>query len=156
MEEPYTRLLQARDAATAGTEWDNVCFGLRNLDAYMLEHASKDGPFFRGGEPSLAEAATAPALFRMVATLPALRNLELVGACEEMELSRLTPWLAEVLDRPADCCDVQPLPAHVYVHLARKLHVRYEGPPTPSNFSPRASVEFSSASLRSMMAKTMT
>ena len=25
------------------------------------------------------------------------------------------------------------------MHLARKLHVRYEGPPTPSSFSPRAS-----------------
>ena len=71
-----------------------------------------------------------------------------------MGLARLVAWLHEVLSRPQDCCDVAPLPAHVYIHLARKLHVSYEGPPTPSNFSPRASVEFSSASLAKMMART--
>ena len=101
-----------------------------------------DGPFFLGGEPSLAEAATAPALFRMVSTLPVLRDLELVTACEEMDLTRLVAWLREILDRPQDVCDVAALPAHVYVALARKLHVRYEGPPTPSAFSPRASFQF--------------
>ena len=44
-----------------------------------------------------------------------------------------------MLERPADCCDVAALPPNVYVALARKLHVRFEGPPSPSAFSPRAS-----------------
>ena len=59
-----------------------------------------------------------------------------MSACEELGLTRLVEWLIEVLERPADVCDVAALPSHVYVALARKLHVRYEGPPTPSAFSP--------------------
>ena len=35
----------------------------------MVRKASRDGPFFFGQEPSLAEASIAPVLFRMVATL---------------------------------------------------------------------------------------
>ena len=135
----YTHLLSAIDADVAGREWAAFCIGLRELNDYLERHGSADGPFFLGGEPSLAEAATAPALFRMVATLPVLRDLELMTACEEMDLTRLVAWLREVLERPQDCCDVAALPAHVYVALARKLHVRYEGPPTPSAFAPRAS-----------------
>ena len=138
----YTHLLSAADADAAGREWDAFCVGLRELNDYLERQGSADGPFFLGGEPSLAEAATAPALFRMVSTLPVLRDLELVTACEEMDLTRLVAWLREILDRPQDVCDVAALPAHVYVALARKLHVRYEGPPTPSAFSPRASFQF--------------
>ena len=60
-----------------------------------------------------------------------MRDLELVRACEELGLKRLVAWLTEVLARPADVCDVAALPAHVYVQLARKMHVKYEGPPSP-------------------------
>ena len=138
VEAPYTRLLQATDAAEAAVQWESVCIGLKALNAYMLECASTEGPFFLGGEPSLAEASTAPALYRMVATLPVVRDLELVRACEELKLGRLVQWLTVVLERPADCCDVVTLPPHVYVALARKLHVRYEGPPSPCYLRSRA------------------
>ena len=84
--------------------------------------------------------------------LPALRNLDFLLACEEMGLARLVTWVDEILCRPQDCCDVVALPAHVYVHMARKLHVSYEGPPTPSALSPHASLEFDSPSLRKLMA----
>ena len=50
--------------------------------------------------PSLAEAACAPVLFRMLATLPVLRDLELVVACEVLGLDRVTTWIKEV--RPHD------------------------------------------------------
>ena len=63
---------------------------------------------------------------------PAVRDLQLVKACEELGLKRLVAWLTEVLLRPADVCDVAALPAHVYVQMARKMHVKYEGPPSPS------------------------
>ena len=62
-----------------------------------------------------------------------MRDLELVRACEELGLKRLVAWLTEVLARPADVCDVAALPAHVYVQLARKMHVKYEGPPSPGH-----------------------
>ena len=131
METAYTRLLQATSAVVAGIEWGAVCAGLQRLDSYLVKHASREGPWFLGDEPSLAEAATAPGLFRIAATLPALRNLELMGACVELGLTRLSKWLAEVLARPDEVCDVQIRSAEEYVTLARKLHVRYEGPPTP-------------------------
>jgi len=37
-----------------------------------------------------------------------------------------------VLKRPADCSNVCPLAPEEYVRLARKLHVKFMGPPTPS------------------------
>ena len=142
VEAAYLRLLCATDADTAGVEWSHVCFCLVDLDRYMLDHASTEGPFFMGAEPSLAEAATAPALFRMVECLPALRDLGLIRACEEMGLGRLVEWLDEVLSRPEEVCDVVALPPHVYVTHARKLHVRYEGPPSPCSFrGPRSASE---------------
>ena len=69
VERPYQRLLQAADANAAGDEWSAFRLGLQDMDAYLITHGSTDGPYFTGREPSLAEAATAPALFRMVATL---------------------------------------------------------------------------------------
>ena len=59
-----------------------------------------------------------------------MRGLQLVKACGDMGLSRLVAWLTEVLLRPADVCDVAALPANVYVQMARKMHVKYEGPPS--------------------------
>ena len=74
VEQPYQRLLQAASADAAAVEWTAVCLGLRSLDAFLARHGSTEGPYFMGREPSLAEAATAPSLFRMVATVsgPAL------------------------------------------------------------------------------------
>ena len=131
VEEPYVRLMQATSADGAAAEWDLLCAGLAQMDGYLERYASNDGFFFLGREPSLAEAAITPLLYRMCATLPVIRNLELVTACEELGLTRLLMWLKEVLDRPSDCCDVRALPQNVYVHLARRLYVKYEGPPTP-------------------------
>ena len=68
-----------------------------------------------------------------------MRDLELLAACEELKLERLVKWLMQILERPADVCEVAALPPDVYVHMARKLLVTFEGPPTPSCFSPRAS-----------------
>ena len=65
-----------------------------------------------------------------------MRGLQLVKACEELGLKRLIAWLTEVLSRPTDVCDVAALPAHIYVHMARKMHVKYEGPPSPGPVSP--------------------
>ena len=111
------------------------------MEAYLAMHASKEGPFFEGREPSFAEAALAPGLFRMVASLEGIRHIRLLPSCMEMGLSRLVTWLSEVLARPEEVCDVAPLPAHVYVTMARKLHVRYEGPPSeaPASLGRRAS-----------------
>ena len=68
-EDSFTLLLKAGDADEASSQWDAFCAGLRLLNAYLEENASRDGPLFLGREPSLAEAATAPALFRMIATV---------------------------------------------------------------------------------------
>ena len=62
--------------------------GLRALNAYLVTHGSTKGPFFLGHEPSLAEAATAPAVLRMVAALRALRHIELVG----LSISPVSPY----------------------------------------------------------------
>ena len=72
--------------------------------------------------------------------LPAVRDLELVAACEDLKLDRLVTWITQVVDRPADVCEVAVLAPDVYVHLARKMHVRFEGPPTPNPLSPRTSI----------------
>ena len=108
-----------------------MCAGLTALDV-ALQFSSPRGPFFLGDEPSLAEAVTAPALFRMAATLRGVRDLDLVGACEELHLNRVAAWITEVLARPYDCCDVAVLPPHDYVNLTCRLHVRFVGPPSPS------------------------
>ena len=74
---------------------------------------------------------------------PTLRDLQLVKACDDMGLTRLVAWLREVLSRPTDVCDVAALPTHVYLQLARKMHVKYEGPPsatTSASTSPGPSV----------------
>ena len=62
--------------------------------------------------------------------LPTVRDLQLVSASDDMGLTRLVAWLTEVLSKPTDVCDVAALPAHVYLQLARKMHVKYEGPPS--------------------------
>jgi len=61
-----------------------------------------------------------------------------VATCEELQLTRLLAWATEVLERPADCSNVTVLLPEEYVHLARKLHVKYVGPPSPSAHSPLA------------------
>ena len=132
VEEPYVKLLQAITADDAAIEWDFICTGFVQMDDFLERYASHDGPYFLGLEPSLAEAAIAPSLYRMYATLPAIRDLELLTTCEELRLERFSKWIREVLDRPTDCCDVLALPQHVYVHLARRLYVKYEGPPSVS------------------------
>ena len=147
VEKSYQRLLRAPDADAAALHWEDVCLDLMDLNDYLLEHASREGLFFLGDEPSIAEAATAPALFRMAANLDAVRHIELLPACEALGLSRLAAWIEEVLTRPAEVCDVACLPPHVYVEMARKLHVRYEGPPSPvvSSSSPSSPVASPSA-----------
>ena len=59
----------ALSADEAAVQWDSVCSGLMEADSYLRVHASQSGPLFLGFEPSLAEAATAPSLFRMIATV---------------------------------------------------------------------------------------
>ena len=131
VEEPYVRLLQAVNADIAAAEWDVMCDGLRKMDDYLENCGSHDGYFFLGREPSLAEAAISPSLYRICATLPIIRELDLLKACQDMGVNRLYVWIKELLDRPSDCCDVRSLPQNIYVHLARRLYVKYEGPPTP-------------------------
>ena len=130
-EESYQQLLRAPDADVAALHWEDVFLRLKIVNEYLDEHASRDGPFFMGHEPCIAEAATAPALFRIVANLKAVRHIDLLPVCREGGLERLSVWIAEVLARPAEVCDVAYLPPHVYVEMARKLHVMYEGPPSP-------------------------
>ena len=142
VEEPFNRCLQAADAEAAATEWDAICDGLRRVNACLIamgKGVELEGPFFYGGNATAAEAATAPTLFRMLATLPAVRDLELVSACRELRLERLLTWLTAILERPDECCEVRALPPDVYVELARKMHVRFEGPPMPGGTAPRAS-----------------
>ena len=131
------QVLQASDPGAAALYWRSVCRRLKDLDSYLAIYAPHDGPFFLGREPSIAEAATAPALFRMAANLSAVRHVELLPECEARGLPRLAAWIAEVLARPSEVCDVAYLPPHVYVDMARKLHVRYEGPHRPAP-APRA------------------
>ena len=143
LEQPYQRLMQAPGPDSAAMHWGEVCAGLQELNDYLIEHGSdsSDGPFFEGEEHGFAEAATAPALFRMAACLEGIRGLSLLATCNAMGLTRLAAWLKEVLSRPTEVCDVAALPDHVYVTMARKLHVKYEGPPSPTAFSsPRSSL----------------
>ena len=133
LEQPYQRLLQAPCPDTAAAHWGDLCLGLQELNDYLIVHGSdsSNGPFFEGEAHGYAEAATAPALFRMVRVLPEVRGLSLLKTCDAMGLTRLASWLKEILLRPTEVCDVAALPAHVYVTMARKMHVKYEGPPTP-------------------------
>lgn len=71
--------------------------------------------------------------------LPTLRNLALLRCCEDLKLARLVVWLYEIIQRPAAVCEVDVLPDAAYVHLAR-MHVRWEGPPSPSSGSLRSSL----------------
>ena len=142
LEESHQQLLRAPDAEVAALHWEAASRLLRDLNDYLLEHASRDGPFFMGHEPSIAEAATAPALFRIIANLSAVRHIDLLLAREDSEgafnlkLARLAAWLANVMAQPANMCDVPYLPLRVYIEMVRKLHVCHEGPPSPSSLGP--------------------
>ena len=140
VEDAYQLLLQAPDPDAAAIHWEDVCLRLKILDDYLAAHASRDGPFFLGSEPGLAEATSAPSLFKMSANLSAVRRIELLPAVQGMGLERLAAWLTGILEKPSAVCDVDVLGPDVYVALARKLHVRYQGPPSPS-CSPRPSLD---------------
>ena len=131
VEQPYIALLAAPSAATAAVEWRTLCAGLAELDAFMTTFdGDGDSPFALGGDaPSLAEATTSPSLYRMNATLPAVRELDILLACAEIGAMRVHRWIAHVLANPGECCDVAELPSDLYVHLARRLFVTYLGPP---------------------------
>ena len=59
------------------------------------------GPYLLGSQPSFrVGSAIAPTLFRMLATLPVVRDLDLMQACRELKLRRLIVWLSTVLERP--------------------------------------------------------
>lgn len=73
VEEAYARVMRARNGEDARKEWASVCEGLTALNECLLRDGHDDGPFFLGHDPSLAEAATAPALFRMMATVRGVR-----------------------------------------------------------------------------------
>ena len=141
VEDAYQQVLTASDPDAAALYWEDVCLRLKTLDGYLADHASRDGPFFLGSESGLAEASTAPALFRMSANLADVRRIELLPAVEGMGLERLAAWLTGILEKPSAVCDVDVLGPDVYVALARKLHVRYQGPPSPCSFSPRPSLD---------------
>jgi len=79
-----------------------------------------------------------PPPLRRAFQLPAVRDLDLSAACEDLGLPRLAAWINAVLSNPHDCCDVAVLDASEYVHLARRMHVRFIGPPSPSAQLPRA------------------
>lgn len=132
VEDPYVDLLKARDGAAAAVAWSAMREGLAALDACLLKHAPKNGALFLGGgQPSVAEAGTAPSLVRMNATLPAVRGMQpMAETCAGLGLTRLAQWVAAVLAAPERVCDVSPLPAEAYVRMARRLHVTYEGPIT--------------------------
>ena len=129
LEAPYLRLLRAPSAAEAAIAYEAFRGGLRKLNEF-LDASNGTGPFFLGSEPSYAEAATAPSLFRMAACLRDVRGIDVAAACSAMRLTRLAAWAAEVLARPAACCSTSELAACV-VQMARKLHVTYSGPPAP-------------------------
>ena len=46
-------------------------------------------------------------------TQPAVRGLDRVRTCQELRLGRVAAWLAELLARPAECCEVTPLAPEV-------------------------------------------
>lgn len=134
VERPYNRLLAAPNADDAATAWRAVCDGLRLLNAFMeREPCENTGAYVLcGGGPSLAEAATSPSLYRMSATLAAVRGLDLLKEAEGMGVASVARWMAHVLSHPGECCDVAELPSDVYVHLARRIVVTYDGPPSMS------------------------
>ena len=128
VERAYVTLLQAPNAAGVARAWRGMRTGLRELNAYMAKHASPDGPYFAGADPGLAEAATVPSLHRMCVTLPALRNVSVLRACDAMRLTAVARWMRHALQNRAACSDVSELPVEVYVQHARQLFVAYEGP----------------------------
>jgi len=74
----YTELMKAAGPDPAAAAWGRVCTGLAALEVY-LNFSSPTGPFFLGSAPSLAEAVTAPTLFRMAATVRGMRACVFYG-----------------------------------------------------------------------------
>ena len=132
-EDAYIQLLEASDAQAAAEAWEAMRDGLAALDADLRSHAHPSGPYFKGAAPCLAEAATAPSLRRMRATMPAVRGLHLVSTCEGMGLERAARWIDHVLSHPVACCDVAILTDDQHVRLARRILVTYDGPPASNN-----------------------
>jgi len=132
VEHAYATLLAAPDADAAASAWGAVCIGLRTLEVVMMAWPEAGpSPYVLGGEgPSLAEATAAPTLYRMNATLPAVRGLDLLRACASLGLTRTARWITHVLANAGACCDVAELPSDVYIALARRLSVTYDGPPS--------------------------
>ena len=124
VELPYTSLLEALNEGEISRQREALQKGFEAMDAYMRENASQAGPFFSGVTPGIAETTIAPCVFRMCATLPAIRHMDAVRLCKDRGAERVLAWMEGVLENPTECCDV--LPAEVYIHHARRLYVTYE------------------------------
>lgn len=139
VEGPYIHLLQASNAAEAAVAWATMKKGFRELDDRLAHQASllgcrMVGGYFLGKVPSVAEAATASTLWRMNATLPAVREMQPLDAlCQTLGLVNLTRWVKHTLANPTQCCNVAVLPDTVYVRMARRLFVKYVGPPNSND-----------------------
>jgi len=103
--------------------------GMRAMDRLLLDGAGGDGPFVLGSDFSLAEAATAPFVQRLVAVLPKLRP-ELGDPQQwiaDDDLTRLSEWMSAVCSRPS-CVETLP-PAEVLQESYERLLERFKAMP---------------------------
>ena len=94
------------------------------------------GPYVLGRVPARPEHAAAPVVVRMLATLPAIRSLDLIAAARTLGLGRLAAWLDAVGADPARCCEVDVTPTYC-IEMARKMYVSFDGPVPPPSVDPR-------------------
>ena len=101
--------------ADAGSEEEasavaKVREGLRAMDKFLSAgaEAAADGPYVLGGDFSLAEAATAPFVMRLMNVLPGLRpELDPAVWLADDGLERLERWTRAVCARPS-CVETLP------------------------------------------------
>ena len=99
----YMALLRADEGSEAEAEArEALVAGMKSVDAFLLEYADAQGPFFFGDNFAMAEEACAPFALRLWHVLPAMRPQHSPAALlEEHKLDRLKAWLEAVVERPS-------------------------------------------------------
>ena len=101
----YLPILRAREESKLDAAVETLKSGLKDVDAFLNEMGSNDGPFLFGDQFTLAECNVAPFVQRACIILPSGlgsgRSINPLELCDTCELPRLKQWILAVMDRPS-------------------------------------------------------
>ena len=126
IEKPFYKLIKAKNPNDAYNVWQIILSGLITQEKLF----TSNGQYYLGDCHGLVEAVITPSLCRINSSLIIIRELDIIQACCDLSLNKLTKWIRLITNNPEKYSDVDinKLPFHNYIALLRKLYITYEGP----------------------------